>query len=414
MVFIFLVFFQIKRQANNSACRRIKAEWIASTFHEKWYGACEKWNEKKWPKKSQELNWERSDRCSEVKGAVKSKGRETGQHVMHWTWCINRFCEAPGSIGHTSALAKLRDWPGKHSLLTNSFALTVSIESTAFKMGRNVMQAHVKEKKTALLHPTVPGKQSYCQHLCNGQEYATKAGKQGHVKACLGKALWNETVAIPGNIYLRPSGWENRSAKQSKYEVDNAARDGARSQSGTFWALLMLKCTGYAEGTTAIHARNSVRVAQTTAISPAAPAHRTAWSAHLPTRWESKTSSETEKGCAQISAVVNHQNRRRSTRKKNARSRSFSSRLPLQGLNWKRHRWMQRRPGVHEDRIPGEMIQEMEPVLTRFWPGLIGQTPKIFVSNNASLSFGSSFTLDDYEHLTFSAKTCQDCQFGED
>ncbi len=51
------------------------------------------------------------------------------------------------------------------------------------------MQAHVKEKKTALLHPTVPGKQSYCQHLCNGQEYATKAGKQGHVKACLGKAL---------------------------------------------------------------------------------------------------------------------------------------------------------------------------------------------------------------------------------
>ncbi len=41
----------------------------------------------------------------------------------------------------------------------------------------------------------------------------------------------------------------------------------------------MLKCTGYAEGTTAIHARNSVRVAQTTAISPAAPAHRTAWSA---------------------------------------------------------------------------------------------------------------------------------------
>ena len=75
---------------------------------------------------------------------------------------------------------------------------------------------------------------------------------------------------------------------------------------------------------------------------------------------------------------------------------------------------MQRRPGVHEDRIPGEMIQEMEPVLTRFWLGLIGQTPKIFVSNNASLSFGSSFTLDDDEHLAFSAKTCQDCQFGED
>lgn len=69
--------------------------------------------------------------------------------------------------------------------------------------------------------------------------------------------------------------------------------------------------------------------------------------------------------CLHLFKIPN-QTRRRSTRKKNARSRYFSSRSPLQGLNWKRHRWMQRRPGVHEDRIPGEMIQEMEPVLTRF------------------------------------------------
>ena len=83
----------------------------------------------------------------------------------------------------------------------------------------------------------------------------------------------------------------------------------------------MLKCTGYAEGTTAIHARNSVRVAQTTAISPAAPAHRTAWNV---TWYRGATSSnprgkaklrdldtveepenpETEKGRTQTSAVV--------------------------------------------------------------------------------------------------------------
>lgn len=89
-------------------------------------------------------------------------------------------CKASGLAWQTQPFEKLF-----------RFNSSVSIESTAtaFKMARNVMQAHVKEKKTALLHPTVPGKQSYCQHLCNGQEYATKAGKQGHVKACLGKAL---------------------------------------------------------------------------------------------------------------------------------------------------------------------------------------------------------------------------------
>lgn len=333
---------------------------------------------------------------------------------MHWTWCINRFCEAPGSIGHTSALAKLWDWPGKHSLLTNSFALTVSIESTAFKMGRNVMQAHVKEKKTALLHPTVPGKQSYCQHLCNGQEYATKAGKQGHVKACLGKALEMKQL-----LFLATFTWDqvggktevpsNRNMKSTTQpEMEPAANQG-HSECYSCWNV---------PGMPRVQLQST---RETPSGWPKLPLYlqqhlpiEQPGAQHLPTHWESKTSSETEKGCAQISAVVNHQNRRRSTRKKNARSRSFSSRSPLQGLNWKRHRWMQRRPGVHEDRIPGEMIQEMEPVLTRFWPGLIGQTPKIFVSNNASLSFGSSFTLDDYEHLTFSAKTCQDCQFGED
>ena len=277
-----------------------------------------------------------------------------------------------------------------------------------------------------------------------------------------------ETVAIPRNIYLRPCGRENRTAKQSKYEVDDPARDVGRGQSGTFWALLMLKCTGYAEGTTAIHARNSVRVAQTTAISPAAPAHRTAWNV---TWYRGATSSNpgvkqnfvtltrlknqrTQKrkreyanicggqtanmgkdnlmdcqlwswGCASsytllisihartcmtsmnsripfftflqlclhVWSSLSSQNRW-STRKKTlwlsglGPCASARAKLKTPSLNATKARRTRRpNPWQNVPFLPVGFDQ-----VWRVWPGLIGLTPKIFVSNKASLSFGSFFT----------------------
>lgn len=175
----------------------------------------------------------------------------------------SRFCEAPGSIGHTSALAKLRDWPGKHSLLRNSFALTAQFQLNQLQLPSKWQETSCKlmwRKKRLPCFIQQCQENSRIASICAmGRNMPPRPANRAMLKrAWVRHYKWNSCYSLQN---LPETKWVG---KQKCQAIEIWSRQ--RSQR---WSPQRIR----------IHARNSVRVAQTTAISPAAPAHRTAWSA---------------------------------------------------------------------------------------------------------------------------------------